>query len=367
MVNSLFIGTVGAALVSCAVARPVAAATVIVTPGNFNAAFKAAKSGDTLRLIGTFGATRLSNANFSKVVTINAAQAVFTNTLQFNNVSNVKVSGGVFNLAGDVGYTKAALVYGGSNIWFDKQTVTGEADDYGVVFDGTTNAEVSSGKFSGLRAGVVFGSVTTGLATRNKVTDSSSDGIDISDSHFVTASYNNCSAGDPGPTAHADCIQLWSVTGNPIQSDIVVTHNAASGHTQGFTSFQSGGGGLRIQITDNVVYTSATQGIACLDCVDSIITGNVVSTMPGSAHSTNLNVSGTNNIVSANSVKPYRPAATAAFASLSSRTFVQPGDGVPDLRFAFAATVPEASTWAMLMIGFAAVGTAVRRRAAVRA
>ncbi len=371
MINSLFSRVLCVGFTACTLYVPVTAATIVVTPDNFTAAFKAASGGDILRLVGTFGATRLASEKFSKVVTLDATKAVFTNTLQMTDVSNVKVIGGTFNIAGNAIYTKAALIYNGSNVWFDRTTVNGEAGQYGVTFNGTTNAEVSAGKFHGLRAGVLFGSVTNGIATKNKITASDSDGIDISDSHFVTASYNSCSAGNPGPGAHADCIQLWSVAGNPLQSDIIVTHNLATGPTQGFTSFQAGGGGLRIQMTYNMVNTSASQGIACYDCYDSIITNNHVSTMPGSAHKTNLSViGGNNNTVAGNIVQSYSPPHKNLADGLGD-DFATDDGAVADLATArpmslidASAAVPEPATWAMMLGGFAAIGAASRRRIA---
>ena len=351
---------------------PVASSVIIVSPESLSAAFKSSKSGDTLKLIGTFGATKLSNQNFSKLVTLDATKATFTGTLQLSNVTNVKLSGGIFSLAGDGLYTKAALVNGGSNIWFDRTIFAGDAGEYGVWFNGTSGAKVSGGQFTGLRSGIVFSSVTNGLATKNKITAAASDGIDIANSHEVVASYNSCSATNPGPGVHADCIQLWSIAGNPLQSDITVNRNTATGQTQGFTSFQNGGGGLRIHITNNIVHTSYSQGIACYDCIDSDISNNHVSTIPGSAHKTNLSVlGGSNNTVMGNIVDPFTPVQMPVGHSAALGNLSQYPNGIDDsvsgsqlaLFTERDATIPEPSTWAMLLIGFAATALAGRRHA----
>lgn len=350
-------GAFGAIASVCLLAGPVGAATIIVTPATINSAFAAARGGDTLRLVGAFGLTRLLNKSFNHVVTLDASRATFTNTLDISNVDNLKVSGGRWDVTAGSAYGKGIVVYGGSNIWLDRDSITGAADEHGVNFQGTSGATVTNGVFNGLRAGVVFGAVTNGTVSRNKIYGSASDGIDIADSHFVTANLNSCASGVPGPSAHPDCIQLWSIDGHPVQSDINITYNSASGPTQGFTSFSAGGGGLRIQITHNTVMTSYPQGVACYECVDSIIAYNTLSTMIGAKYMTNLNVyGGSGNTVRGNVIKPYAHPSSGMplSAGLEDGTFVDGGLS--------GATVPEPSSWALLIVGFGVIG--LRRRAA---
>lgn len=330
-------------------AVPGGAATILVTPATAVAAFNAATAGDVLKLSGNFSGLRLGNRSFSRTVTLDLSQAVFTNTLLLTAVTNLKVTGGKFDITKDVPYTKAASVVGGSNVWFDRTTILGATGEQGIVFAGTTNASVSNGRFDGLRSAVILSEVTTGSATRNRVTHSLSDGIDIADSHGVSATYNTCSLSVPAPGAHPDCIQLWSVTGHALQSDNNVSYNTATGYTQGFTSFSAGGGGLRLTISHNVVNTSLSQGVACYECFDSNISFNTLTTLPGAAHLTNLSVlGGTGNTVVGNTINPF-PVAGSHFADL-----IGPDEG--------AGAIPEPSTWAMLLAGFAAVGLARRRR-----
>ena len=114
----------------------------------------------------------------------------------------------------------------------------------------------------------------------------------------------------PSPGAHPDCIQIVERAGQPMQSDISLLNNEALAITQGFTSFDpSAASGIRISIIGNRVETSMPQGIACYGCFDSIITDNVLITLPGSKWRTFLRVpGGANNIVENNSIGPLPPA-----------------------------------------------------------
>lgn len=337
------------------------AATIIVTPTTIVAAFNAASAGDTLRLIGNFGLTRLQGRSFTHTLTLDATRAHFTDTLNLTRDGNVRVYGGKWDVTGGTAYSRAVIVIGGDRIAIDHSSVVGNASQQGVSFTGTTRAEISYGTFEGLHTGIAFTGVVNGTATRNTVVHAEGDGIDIGDSHFVTASGNGCTLSAPGAGVHPDCIQLWSVAGHALQSDIVVTRNTVSGMTQGFTSFSGGGGGVRLQITHNRINTSLPQGVACYGCIDSIITDNYLQTLTGSAHVTNLYViGGTNNIVSRNRVVPFKPSrAPQGVGAIADATF----DAAP-VAAGSAATVPEPAAWGLMIVGFGAVGT--MRRAARR-
>ncbi len=355
-----------AAGVALSSSAPLLAATLRATPTTLVAVFAAANAGDTIQLTGTVTeSVKLQNRSFAGKVTIDASRAVFTDTLTFSRVSNVTIKGGTFNIAGGTSYNRAAAVYNSSHVVFDKTTVNGVGNELGIGFENSTNATVSNGRFSGLRAAVGFDTVTGGSITGNHITHAVSDGIDIGNSHGIMASSNICSLGTPGPGVHPDCIQLWSTAGQPLQSDITVTRNTATGPTQGFTSFSGGGGGLRLQITHNNVTSSYPQGVACYGCINSTISWNTVSTLPGAAHTTNINiVGGTGNSAIGNVIHAYSPAGTKSavisplsavgFSAVPRPTVVSDTVGV----------VPEPSTWAMLLTGFAAVGIARRRSVA---
>ena len=228
----------------------------------------------------------------------------------------------------------------------------------------------------------------------------SSDGINIAGSHNVTATGNSCSGTVISAGAHPDCIQMWSIAGRPVQSDITLSKNIINGPTQGLTSFtEANGGGLRISIIDNIIATSYPQGIACYGCVDSIITGNILTTLAGARWRTSINVfNGRNNIVANNSVGAKPPGkvfhlgtadlsqsivsdsgfsgpvfteGVSSFASGGPDVLTGLDNRLPSMRLASSnpaalAAVPEPATWAQLIFGFTMIGFAARRRSLLR-
>ena len=354
-------------------AVPVQAKLISANAATLAAAWSAALPGDTIKLSGTFGLTRLQYKTSAKAITLDATKATFTDTLNINRVDGLNVVGGHFgSTTGPTQYGRAVVIYGGSNISFSKPVVVGNAGEQGIAFNDTVNASVWNGSFSNNRSAIGMTRVTNGALRGNKIYGAVSDGIDIAGSHNVTATYNTCSKGAPGPGVHPDCIQLWSIAGLPVQSDIMIAHNSATGPTQGFTSFDPAkGGGLRIWMLHNTVYTSYSQGIACYGCVDSNISYNSVRTIAGSAHMTNINIiGGSNNVVLGNTIGAFtRPAASPTLDEFST-TDLAPGDfslaRSEASSFEFSASesmaaVPEPSSWILLTAGFGMAGAAVRR------
>ncbi len=349
------------ALILLAVTGPAQSKVINATAKTIAAVWTAAKPGDTIKLSGKFGLTRLQYKSSGKAITLDATSAVFTDSLMINQVDGLKIVGGTFGKTGGTAtkYGRAVVIYGGSSIAFYSPTVVSDAGGQGIAFNDTVGASVKSGNFAGLYSAISLTRVKNGYLSGNAITRSLSDGIDIADSHNVTATYNSCSAGTPVAGAHPDCIQMWSVAGHAVQSDIAIIHNTATGPTQGFTSFDATkGGGLRLSIMYNRVATSYSQGIACYACVDSNISYNRVTTLAGSAHLTNINVIGGNhNTVIGNTIGalPKSPHAAAARLFDASATF---DDASP---MADVGAIPEPASWLMLVVGFGIVGSAVRR------
>lgn len=380
MLKFVSLTAIGGAVALLAPLASASAVTYTATASTVGSIFSGATSGDTIKMIGTFGQTRLQDMVFAKGVTLDARQAVFTDTLELVRLSGVRVIGGRFDVASrttrDAG---AAVVYGGSNIAFDRPTITGDASESGIYFAGVNNVRVTSGSFTGLHVGINLAGVSNGFLSKNAFIKADSDGIDIGDSHRVSATYNSCSGSVPGVGAHPDCIQMWSTAGHPLQSDNIVSDNIATGATQGFTSFSGGGGGIRLSILRNTVNTSYPQGIACYSCIDSNISYNKITTLPGSEHTTSINVvDGRNNTVVGNTVGNI-PAVKSArnfyfgfvgdeIASTSTAIPFTAGQEAPEVQaelpFDFGVTsVAEPGTWAMLIVGFGLIGVATRRRA----
>lgn len=337
------------------------AATVQATSANFTSVFKSARAGDRIILSGSFAAFTLADQSWSSPVQIDATAARFTDSLTIRNVSGLAFTGGTFgSTTAAMRQGRAVVIYGGSGISFTTPTVNGNRTGVGIAFNGSRDISVINGKFSTLKVGLTLIGVTGGNLTGNKSLAAASDGMNIVDSHFVTASKNTCSGTVISVGAHPDCIQLWSLAGNPVQSDISLLDNVATGATQGFTSFDSSrGGGLRIIMRRNRVDTSYPQGIACYGCVDSIFTDNVLTTQPGAAYRTSMNiVGGSNNLIANNSIGPR----TVPIGSFIGNTALRAVGFEAEIVADAVAAVPEPGVWAQLILGLAGIGTLMRRR-----
>ncbi len=355
-------------------ASPAAAAIIPANSVTLRSAFAAAQDGDTIKLTGIITKQTLSNRIFANGITIDATEALFGGTFALSGVGGVTVTGGLFGyLPGTWQDGQTVRVFNSSRVSFLSPVVTGAGigKELGLTVTKSQDVLIAGGQFSGLRLGVGFADVTNGSLTGNQFVGNSSDGINISNSRFVTASGNICRDSVPAVGAHADCIQLWSTVGLPMQSDISLLHNEAYGQTQGFTSFTpSTASGIRISMIGNRVDTSMPQGIACYGCFDSIITDNVLTTLPGSLWRTSLRTpGGANNIVENNDIGPLPAsedgllegdAALMGFAAFSSRSF-----GAA-LELPLGSAVPEPGVWLQLLLGFGCAGVALRQQRQAR-
>ncbi len=348
-----------------------AASTFYATNSDFGAVFAAAAAGDKIILSGSFAAISLSDRDWAVPVQIDATAARFTDSLSIKNVSGLVFTGGQYgSTTAGMRLGRAIVIYGGDTITFNNPIVDGNRAGVGIAFTGTSNITVNNGVFSSLKVGLTLTGVTGGSLTGNQSLAAASDGMNIVDSHFVTASGNMCSGTVISAGAHPDCIQMWSLAGNPVQSDISLIDNIATGATQGFTSFDAKrGGGLRIIMRGNRVDTSYPQGIACYGCVDSSFTDNVLTTLAGSPYRTSINiVGGSNNIIANNSVGA-RPLADGEVEPDFDATLVTGfesnaaagrfGGNADAVSFA---NVPEPGVWAQLIIGLGGVGLMLRGR-----
>ncbi len=337
-------------------------------------AFAAAQDGDTIKLSGIITKQTLSNRSFANGITIDATEALFGGTFALSGVGGVTVAGGLFGyLPGTWQDSQTVRVVNSSRVNFLNPVVTGAGigKELGLSVTRSQDVIIADGQFSGLRLGVGFSAVTNGSLIGNSFTGNTSDGINIADSRFVTASRNICRDSAPSVGAHPDCIQLWSSAGLPMQSDISLLNNEAYGQTQGFTSFNpTTASGIRISMIGNRVETSMPQGIACYGCFDSIITDNVLITLPGSQWRTFLRTpGGANNIVENNSIGPLPTSLDESlegdepmigFAALSSRSF-----GAA-LALPLGGAVPEPAVWLQLLLGFGCAGVVLRQRRQAR-
>ena len=388
-------------------ALPFAANAAILNADSTNllSVFAAARNGDTIKATGTFGSVALQNRTFTTRVILDATGATFTDSLSIQNVTGLTVLRGTFGSRTAMLRTGRAVgINRSANIKFQNATfigngpIAGSTASIGMTVTASNQVQISASRFNNLKAGLGVLSSTNVKIDSSKFTAMTSDGINIADSHFVTATANTCVGTVPFAGAHPDCIQLWSVLGNPVQSDIALLRNIARGATQGFTSFNSSdGGGLRISMIGNIVATSYPQGLACYACVDSVFTDNVLTTLPGSLYQTSMNIiGGSNNIIENNNITRYARPRPVDLIDLNLVTdgeeqilsnsidqlflddlaLLQVDTLVPAVALvdedngpmilsrigASAQTVPEPGVWAQLILGFGLVGAFTRRR-----
>lgn len=342
-------------LLGSAAGQPAKAAYFTATSANLKAVFAAAGAGDTIALSGSFGKLGLSDRSFARPLLIDARNARFNGRLDIENVDGLTFSGGTFGSSTASWQAGGTLnVESSSNIVFKSLTMIadGKGKARGLTFRDSDSISLLNSSFTGFRIAAGANTVTQGLFSGNRIIGATSDGINIVNSHFVTATNNICTSTTPSAGAHPDCIQLWSLAGQPVQSDIRLLGNKAYGHTQGFTSFDPlRGGGLRIEMTGNYVNTTLPQGLACYACVDSRFVDNVLITGKGATYQTRMNIiGGGNNFIDNNSIGPGPNSRLEAFAFAET-----------------VSAVPEIATWAQLLLGFGITGALLRRRQLVGA
>ena len=359
-------------LLASVISVPVSAAILSADPSNLTKVFAAAKDGDTIKASGTFKSMALQNRTFATRVTLDATDAVFADTLTIKNVHGLNVLRGTFGSKTEMMRSlRSVSVQTSSNIKFQSNKFIGTGAigtrdaDIGMTIRESKLVQVSGANFSNLRLGIGVSSSNNIKLGSNKFVAMTSDGINIANSHRVTATSNNCSGTSIFLGAHPDCIQLWSVLGQPVQSDIALIRNVATGATQGFTSFNpQDGGGLRISMIGNIVSTTFPQGIACYNCVDSTFTDNVITTPLEAKWRTMMHIKyGTNNFIANNSIGqkpgsiPGPGVSLRTLASGASLSRMSLAGGIAN----DVTGVPEPSEWLLLTIGFGLVGYFNRR------
>ena len=350
-----------AIVLAATISSPASTAILQASQANLHTVFAVAKGGDTIQLNGAFGATWLSNRTFTSRLTLDATNAVFNNTLTIDRVTGLNVVSGTFGSTTQAMRVINSVVVVGStdidmrsNTFVGNGVIAGADANRGLLVRNSTNVKVWSGSFNNLHTGLGVMSSSNIILDYSQFNTMTSDGINIADSHFVTATGNQCSGTTHFAGAHPDCIQLWSIFGRPVQSDISLIDNIALGNTQGFTSFNaSAGGGLRISMIGNYVATTFPQGLACYSCVDSIFRDNIVNTLPGAQWRTAINIiGGNNNVVENNEIGLYgAKVIPIPDRMLKAQHMVNT-----------VAAVPEPSEWLMLIVGFGIAGSLSRRQ-----
>jgi hypothetical protein len=216
---------------------------------------------------GQYGNVTFPRKTFAPALTIDAAQAQFTGILM-RGVGGVTVAGGTL-------------------IGPREQTT-------GFAVDGSNHIAIRGMRISGPRIGIGVSRSQDILLEHNIFDGARSDGINVAGVQRVKILYNECRNFDPiraqydaaGKLVrdgdHPDCIQGWSIPGQPPTSDVTIIGNSGRGLMQGIWFGNGGQGGLdRMLVRDNRFELEAFNGIVLTEARDSEISGNTVRTIPG--------------------------------------------------------------------------------------
>jgi hypothetical protein len=355
-----------------------------LTPtSNLSALMGLLRTGDTLRATGVFSSPLvLRNRDFANV-TVDATNALFEAGVVLNNVHNITFMGGTFGRSDiDLATWHTFRVDNSSHVSIADARVLGNGDNRGsgVLVANSRFVTVRDSQFSGHMTGIGVRSSADVLVVRNQITGSTADGINIIDNQRVIVAANSCSAFVKWPGAHSDCIQLWGVSGRPLQSNIFVLNNSAIGNFQAYLSSDpKAESGTRLTFAGNYAAVASTHTITCGNCTHSHVFGNVIANLPHAVHgpgSLKLGPSSTN-FVGNNLFFDLRGRGDGWMPEPTWTSFVpfiagQVGSQWDDRSFGFrpaldsdddsASAVPEPASWLLLGIGFLAVGRQLRRQ-----
>ena len=225
-----------------------------------------AKGGATVVLSGNQGVLTLKGKSWSPAITVDASNATFTG-IALDGVTGLRIKGGT--IIGPGGKSYGIGVQRSRDIAIDGMTITSAYR--GVVINKSEDVTVRNTELTGLI----------------------SDGIDIASSHRVAIERNICSkftprlatfdaAGVKTDGDHPDCIQGWSVLGQPPTSDVRVIGNRADGMMQGiFFRGTVNGGFDRLTIRDNEIHVGMGNAIFVEGARGAVIQNNRVSAVRG--------------------------------------------------------------------------------------
>ena len=233
-----------------------------------------AKAGTTIKLSGEQGVLTLRGQQWKPAITIDASNATFTGIV-LDGVTGVHIKGGT--IVGPGGRSYGVRIVRAKDISVDTMTITGA--HRGVTIDQSQDIAIKNNQLTGLI----------------------SDGVDIARSQRILIDRNTCSKFTPQLATfdadgtkhdgdHPDCIQGWSVLGQPPTSDVTVTNNRADGIMQGvFFRGTINGGFDRLVIRNNDLHVGLSNAIAVDGARGAVVRNNRVSAVIGAVHVRNGN------------------------------------------------------------------------------
>ncbi|MEI6486265.1 MAG: right-handed parallel beta-helix repeat-containing protein [Sphingomonadales bacterium] len=220
-------------------------------------------------------------------VTLDATGATFREGGMFQDISGLTIKGGLWGR--NDADTQAAHIIRTDRVTdfsIAGATIIGNGNLSGAGIQIQTHSRrvtLRDNNFSGHALAIGVGRSEDVLVVRNTIVGSTSDGINSAGNHNAIFAANSCRNFRRTPPAHPDCIQMWSIPGEPLQSDIWVINNAAIGDMQGILSSDpKDGSGRRLFFHGNYLAVTFSHTLTCTRCVDSVAMDNVLASYPGS-------------------------------------------------------------------------------------
>ncbi|MEN9932089.1 MAG: hypothetical protein RIS17_662 [Pseudomonadota bacterium] len=228
----------------------------------------------------------LLNRNYNGV-TLDATGAVFAEGIGMRNVQGLTIKGGTWGRRDadtlNLHVIRADAV---TDVTIAGTTVLGNANLKGggiSVQPGSQRVTIRDNRLHGHMLGIGVRESSDILIARNAITGSTSDGINSVGNQRVIITNNQCSEFTKIYPAHPDCIQLWSIVGQPLQADVYVINNAAIGDMQGILSSDPKTvSGRRLFFHGNYLAVTYSHTLTCGGCVESVAMDNVLASYPGS-------------------------------------------------------------------------------------
>lgn len=200
------------------------AATIpVATPAQLQAAWKAAKPGDTILLApGNYGGAGINDAQYAGTVTVKSADptrpAVFTR-ITLNSARNLTLSGLEFAYVpapGEANSQSMIRINGGSGIVLDGLYVHGVIDGdvtrdvHGVSAVNVDGLTVSSSRFLEINAAIKTDASRNVVIRGNDIGFIGSDAIEIPGSDGVAIAWNTIHDWRTNKDVHPDGVQCWT-------------------------------------------------------------------------------------------------------------------------------------------------------------
>ncbi|MEI6486250.1 MAG: right-handed parallel beta-helix repeat-containing protein [Sphingomonadales bacterium] len=220
-------------------------------------------------------------------VTLDAAGATFLEGGTFRTLQGLSIKGGTWGRAdADTAAHEVIRADTVTDFSIANAVVVGNGNISGngiSVQTGSQRVTLRDNRLQGHGLAIAVGRSSNVLVARNQIFRSTSDGIDLAGNQNMIVAGNECRDFRRIVPAHPDCIQMWSIAGEPLQSDIWVINNAGTGDMQGILSSDpKDGSGKRLYFHGNYMAVTFSHTLTCTACVSSVAMDNVLASYPGS-------------------------------------------------------------------------------------